>query len=475
MNFDIKDAPLQEVANGIYYSSNNGVVVELHYDKRSRSCIDYSHDVGEVQNHPGIANTRIKYWGHDNMLPDHRDVMLMSSNIVGELISAKRDLLVGQGICAYKDVYDDETGEKTRKNIPLPPLVDAWLRKSRWNKKYLQKAVINYYKHSTVFIEFMKAKDGSLLYMKTHDCKYVRCAEKVAGYIPGFFICADWSLPLNKDKSISVEENKLHYIQNIPEDWMDAKELPDHFMMMIGDELFHDGYYHHPAYWGGEDWIDLANNIPVFHKANIKNGYAPRFHIKVPADYFLNKQALNLATTSEAQTQCLNEAKLARKKFVDDFNSFLAGLDNAGRAFITSESFDPILKEWKGLTIESIDYDMKDEALLKLFEKSNQANISAQGFHPSLAGIETQGKLSSGAEIRNLLMYFIIRNLPRPRMDILEPFDIMLMINGWYDPEIKYTFEDVLITKLDEDKSGVRSSTEQKPEDKAKSDDNDDE
>lgn len=453
MNFAIENIPEQllPISPEALFHAGTGTVIEFHYDKRVKKHIDTGYDIGEVVQHQGI-DKKIKFWGKDNLLPQYRDALLMSSNIVGELISSKRDLLIGQGLQAYRESYN-EKGEKERKFEPLKPEIAAWIRKSKWAKRYLQNGVLNYYKHANVFVEFMKAKDGTILYMKSYDCKYVRPAEKVNGVVPGYYICADWDLPIDKDK------NPVRYIAALP-DYDDVKELPTQFMMHFGDEVFHDGYLYHPAYWGGEEWIDMANNIPVFHKNNVKNGYTPRFHIKIPRNYFLDKTAFSRATTDEDRNKCTSDATTAQQAFLDKMNDYLAGMENSGRAVYTIEDFDQITKLYHGIKIEAIDYDMKDEALLKLFEASNQANISAQGFPPILAGIENSGKLSSGSEVRNLLMYFIISKLPRRRADILEPFELMLEINGWYDTEIKYTFEDILITKLDENKSGVQTQAD---------------
>lgn len=472
MNFD--DAAIDHSLDFIQNETvvtESGAVVQFHYENRNNKCIDYGGDLGDVgdlSKHMQI-DKRIKYWGRDNNLIQYRDNMIMSSNIVGELIAAKSDLMVGLGLQAYTEVYDEETGKKTIKHIAIPDAVDEWIRRSKFRKRFLNKAVYQYWKNANVFVEFMKSKEGSLLWIKCIDCKHVRAAEKVGGKIPGFFIAAKWELPINDKSTIANEENKVYYLPNVDEDidWTDAdqvKALPDHFMMQIVDDFcVDDGYYHHPNYWGGEDWIDMANTIAPWHKANIKNGYTPRVHVKVPKDYFLNKAQYSQAITPEDQQKCISAAKQSQQKFINDLNNYLSGSDNAGRAIVTTEEFDIALKEWKGIKIEKIDYEMQDEALLKLFERSNDANISAQGFHPTLAGISTQGRLSAGSEIRNLLNYFIIRSLPRRRADILEVLDVMLHINGLYDPKIKYTFEDVMIAKLDEDKTGMSNATTDAP------------
>jgi hypothetical protein len=463
MNKNQKQSPpaqfLQPISEFAFFDRNSGTLVELgHYDsERFNDAVDFGGDVGRVFSHQGLGNAKIKWWGTDNLLPIRRDALLMSNDKVGEIISSKRDLLIGQGIQAYTETYD-EKGEKKREYMPLPDNVAKWLRSSKWEKKYLQNATLNYFKHANVFVEFMKAKDGSLLWMKSHDCKTVRAAEKINGVIPGYFLCADWSLPITS-RNTAVEENHVVYVPAMP-DVMDVKELPDHFIMHFGDETFDDGYYFHPPYWGGEYYIELSNIIAIWHKGNMENGASPRFHIKIPRGYFLDKTSLASAKTPEERAACYNAEKTKQQKFIDEMNNFLAGVRNAGRAVFTIDDFNQITKGYDGITIEEIKFDMKDDSLIKLYDACTASNVAAQGFPTVLAGIETNNKLSSGSEVRNILMYFIISKLPRRRRDILSPFELMLEINGWYDPNIKYTFEDILITKLDENKAGVSSTAE---------------
>ena len=400
------------------------------------------YDIGEVSNLAGLP-TKIKYWGNKNLLPDSRDKLLMESNIVGQLIRKKGDILIGQGLQAYREVYQD--GKKIIEPLPIRPEILEWIETSGYLDTYEDTAVINWYKHANVFAEFLMEKSGKVMTLTAHDCKYVRAAEKMNGKIPSYYVCADWN------KKIDTK-NPVVPISNYDKD----KKQPK-FILHVGDSMFHDGYYYHPAYWGGEEWISLANMIPVFHKANIQNGYSVRFHIKIPKDYFLDKVAYQTASGDEtAQNECIKKAHDAKKKFMDSMNDFLAGAKNSGRALFTIDDFDPMTKMYHGIKIEPVNFDMKDESLLKLFEISDRANIAGQGLPATLAGIETQGKLSSGAEIRNYLMYYIISSLYRPRRILLKPFELMLKLNNWYDPQVKYTFEDVLITKLDENKSGIQ-------------------
>ncbi|MEO7176717.1 MAG: hypothetical protein ABIV51_12450, partial [Saprospiraceae bacterium] len=95
---------------------------------------------------------------------------------------------------------------------------------------------------------------------------------------------------------------------------------------------------------------------------------------------------------------------------------------------------------------------------LKLYDKSNQANISGQGIHPVLANIETAGKLSSGSEIRNALIMYITIKAPNPRAILLKPFELVKKLDKW-DADIFLGFKDVEMTTLDENPKGSQDAS----------------
>ena len=328
----------------------------------------------------------------------------------------------------------------------MPVQVEDWIEVADFRTKYLKPAATNYVKHANVLADLVRSKMDKILYIENIDCKYWRSQEKIMGKVPGYFI-GEFDL-YNLDETDKFEKDRFKF--RAAWDGKVGENRQAAFALHFGDDFFSDGYYFHPAYWGGEEWIELANEIPVFHKHNMKNGYAIRFHIKIPSGYFLDKARLSQAKTQEDRTDCFNQEKVAKKNFIDFCNKFLAGNQNSGRAIYTDHTFDPILKQYAGIEITEVKYDMKDKALLELFDASNDANITSQGFPRALAGIETQGKLSSGSEIRNIHNWYVENKLNLVREDILKPFILMLKINGWYDPKIKWTFEDSILQKLDE-------------------------
>lgn len=412
-------------------------------------------DVGNTISLPAPILTGAKYkqWGSKNDLPNYRDALLMDNNIMGELMATKRDILLGNGFQAYREVYVE--GKKEIQLEAMPADIQEWLDKSDFWNKYLDPAAMQWYKHGNVFPEFIMTKDGNVASIETKDCKYIRAIEKVKGVIPGYIYSIYWGAAAKAEK-----KNEYFTIQAFTGLDQNSKPKQTKFIYHLWDNVFHDGYYAHPSYWGGMEWIRTSNLIPKFHQANLDNGYSIRFVIKYPEGYFLDKYEFDAATDSNDQTKIqeyLDKERNAKQDFVNKVNALLAGAENAGRALYLEDTFNEVLKEYKGVTIEPIKFEMQDEALIKLFEKSNQANISAQGIHPTLANIETAGKLSSGSEMRNAYLFYILSKTPRPRRMLLKPLDLVFKIHGWDKKYagLKIGFEDFKITKLDDNKSGT--------------------
>ncbi len=431
---------MEQLATDIYVSKDHQTLITFSCDSRE--------DIGKVEKVNG-TNRKIKKWGSKNDLPLFRDQLIMKNNIVGQLIATKADILLGQGLVAYKEVFKD--GTKQKEFISIPNEVSTWMEENEIWEQYFEPAALNYYKQANVFTEFRKDGNGKVKDIRCMDSKYMRICQKLNGRIKFFAYCSDWSNP-----GSGHNKEEVTIINAYEPNSKKAK-----FIIHVGDKAIHDGYYYHPTYWGGDEWIELSNMIPIFHKHNIKNGYTIRFHIKFPPNYFVNKAKLSAAgQDSDLINKCYEEAEKAKKDFLDKFNKIMAGEVNAGRTIHSVKVFNKLTKQYEGIEIEEVKYEMKDESLLKLFESSNNANVAAQGIHPSLASIQTQGKMSSGSEIRNSFLFYIITKTWRARNTILKPFLIALKENGWHDPSIKYTFEDFMMTTLDDDKSGKKKVEE---------------
>jgi len=413
-------------------------------------------DTGRINSFPVPNESRsikIMYWGESNNLPQYREECITGNNIVPALIERKRNIICGQGWYAYQEKFiDDGSGQMIadRDEVPMPPEAEVFFKTFRKSARVLVGELL---KHGLAMPEFVRfARDGqrikSIRPLKT---KHIRAGKKNAlGDIDTWY----WGNCWTKDCKLESADRK---VRDLPVYNPEAARKQGRFVLPLLDDLFDDEYYPIPAYWGGRHWITLSNIIPLFHEANLKNGSAPRFHLVLPHDYFYDYEAMSSAHTAEERAALETGFQAREKQFLDDLTAVLTDVSKAGRIIVSkSELVEVMGKSYdKRIQIEEIKYDMRDEALLKLFEASNVANISAQALHPTLASIETAGKLSSGTEIRNAFLMYLIIAAPVYRDMLQEVVELVKQENGW-PADVHYAIRDAEMTTLAENPAGVQ-------------------
>ena len=402
----------------------------------------------------GGSNARVMEWGADNCRPYYREALVADNNIVPALMQTRRAIILGRGLMAYRKVL--ENGEMRVEEVEMPPEIQAFLDRSQITK-YLATAARNEVFHGAVATEFVRDRTGRVSRLKALECRQVRLEEQSRdGYSKRLFWKGVWG---NYRRRTTTQIDRA--AQALP--LYHGGDFPrgNNFATFeVDDLLCLDEYYPVPFWEGSEEWISLANKIPQFHDNNLAHGFTMRWHIEIPKGYFLDATALERTPDGQEREDILKAATSAKATFMERLNETLQGLSNAGKTVVTEYDIDrSVGREYPGIKITPLAYDMKDEALLKLFDASNAANMSAQGVHPTLANIQTQGKLSSGSEIRNAYLMYVAIHTPMPRERLLRWVPIVRQMNGW-PKDIHLGFRDMLITRLDEDKSGSKDTNQ---------------
>ena len=432
------------------YVCENGVLVHFSSVLPDQSI----NDLGKARAFSMNGQTaQIMDWGLKNDLPNYREELVSNNAITPSLIRRKRDLVLGQDWFAYRNRYVD--GKKVMDEVEMPPAAMQFFKK---NKKLFSDVVGELMKHELGIVEYVRQKDGQISKRKVLETKYVRAGRKDDnGDINTWWWSNAWTSDMTKQ--LKNEEKRLVSVPVLNADHTAANDpkRQDRFCVALGDWLFNDGYYPIPTYWGTRYWIELANIIPLFHLANLKHMSAPRFIVVIPQDYFLDYEALNAATDEAGRQVVLSSAKAKKQAFLDDFNSLVTGVGNNGRTLTIESALTEILGkvEETRIKIEPLVIDLRDEALLKLYESSNVANISGQGLHPTLANIETQGRLSSGTEIRNAYLLWLIIAAPAYRNAMYQLVEVEKEVGQW-PADVFYAVRDAELTTLAENPSGVR-------------------
>lgn len=432
-----------------YIAGKGAAIVEFSAAMPDHAAIDF----GKIKSlsTDGGQSVEIMSWGASNDVPQYREELITGNNIVPALIERKRNILFGQGWFAYQEKFvDDGSGQMRRDmdEVPMPPEAEAFFQKFKKTGRELLGELL---KHGMAMPEFIRDKGKNIISVKSHRIKYVRAQKKNAD---GDIFTWWWSNYWTNQK-VKAEEKVLRAMPVYQEG---AKQT--RFVLPLIDDLFNDNYYPIPAYWGGRHWITLSNIIPLFHEANLTHGAAPRFHILIPHDYFHDYEKMNNAATAEDRADLLKDFQAKEQAFVDDLNEVLTGIGNAGRTVTTkSELIESMGGRYdKRIQIEEIKYDIRDEALLKLYEASNVANVSAQALHPTLASIETAGKgIGSGTEIRNAFLLYLIIAAPVYRDMLIEVVELVKRENKW-PAGIKYAIRDAEMTTLAENPAGIQQA-----------------
>ena len=364
----------------------------------------------------------IIWWGEKNTLPDERELLIKNNNIVPQLIKTQRNIVLGGGLMAYREEYIEGEDEPRRIRVKMPEEIQDWLDDNEIETKYLPKALKNLIIHGNIFSELIPLRGGDWQ-LRIKDCKNVRAAKQNSkGEIPKYFLNGNWAGYVHDEDK---DETKPYTVRAFSKELFQAKKK---CLAHVADELIGGPYYWSPAWEGATTWIKVANCIPEFHLNNLKNGYTLRYIIKVPQDYFINSLSESVRKSTNDPKELAKHESLARKKFLDNANEFFAGEKNAGRSWITSTFRKQFGQktEYHGIEIETLDVDLKDDAMLKLFESSNSANTSSHGTPPALAGIATGAKMTSGSEIRNLYNFYQTAVAPFPRKLIMIPINLIL-------------------------------------------------
>jgi len=222
----------------------------------------------------------IVFWGDRNTLPDDREYLLANNNIVPQIIRAKRDIILGGGVMAYRERFEDGPSGQMRRiidEVPMPPAFAEFMEMNEELYGGLADRCNDLLKHGNYFVEAGRLVDEQIYYLKHHAARCVRAQKQNSqGRIPNYWVYGSWSKVKDIQKMEEVKDLTRISAFN-PTGAVQGK-----FMLHYADKLLGGPYYYDPHYAGSEMWIKVANAIPVFHHANLENGFNIRYLGKIP-------------------------------------------------------------------------------------------------------------------------------------------------------------------------------------------------
>lgn len=384
---------------------------------------------------PALVDSKeLAYWGNDNYFPQNILGVSINNSITPGLLNFKANALQ-KGLVLYKEEIVE--GKKKRLDV-IDAELEQWLEDIDVDKFVLGASQDAVY-FMNVFSEVIFSRDGrkivGLNRLDASNCR-VSTDYKTA------FVYKNW------DKIGLVYDYAFPLVQK------GGRVSPT--MVYHAKNSFPGAMFYGVAPWiGSLNWLKMANEIPIYKWASIKNGFSIKYHIEMPGNYFTElypNSRMNPATGLPYTDKDRLDKEIELKR---QMNDFLAGAENAGKAFYSKFAIGSDGKPMAGWKITPLEDKTKYDAYLEDFNTSNQAITSAHNINPSLASVNTEGKLSSGSEMRNAFNIFNEIALNSEKKLILEP---LMWAKNWSFPDkknIKIGFKTVELTTTDAVKSGM--------------------
>jgi hypothetical protein len=351
-------------------------------------------------------------WGEKNDQLGLMHQLASDSPNKWELVKSRRNFVVGRGVYTH----NEEKAGQGSDTLFIPrkyPEFEAWRKLAGWDRVWIR-LNFQYAFSSNVFLKFVFGTDRKLATIEVIDAFKIRVRKLAANEtrISAYIFNANQGTKAYKKADDVI----------IPAfDPADPTKFPI-CILHLRDDIPGQDYYSFAGWWSTAKWSKVANKIPDFHDAGLDNGYNLKYHISIPDDYFVRDD------------QSPEEEEALKQETLKSMSDTLAGVDNADKAFVTFHKLDVNGKEISGVTIKPLDNKMSDDAYTKLFQTANVAQASGHGVLPSLAGIDTGGKLGgSGKELEAAANYQQNFMTYVDRFILLEPLRLAQVLNGWPD------------------------------------------
>jgi hypothetical protein len=199
-------------------------------------------------------------------------------------------------------------------------------------------------------------------------------------------------------------------------------------------------------------WLDYSLSVPLLMNKINNNGFNLRYHIEIPYDYW-EKVYKDWNTKTPAEKRTLQDEKM------NEMNTYLLGSENAGRNFYSHFGIHQATgKEIPGWKITELKDPIKKDQFLTSLQEADMQTARAIGVDVSLANISTQSNsmgAGSGSDKR-VGMDNTISASYAEQMIVLKPLRTVGIVNGW-PSNVKWTFEHIVPTTLNENKSGTKT------------------
>lgn len=406
---------IEGVHIGVFYSKASGNIYQTVDDKAHRPL--------KVPSIKSFVNSQIVPWGIDNIFPQRILKEIRKNTIIGPTLKKQAEIAYDEIIYGFDE--DDGAGNVKFRRV-IDPKVEAFFQRSHIHRYYLE-ALRNFYFFYFAVPRLIFTSDRSEVYSltcyKTAHFRFAKPDE--SGYISNGFVCADWESILDTN-SPYVESLPLIDIYADPEMYRDDSQFKYIYPLAYPTE---DEIHYPLVDWNAareSGWLDVAQSIPKFKKALMKNQITLKNLIQVPSWWWEWKYP-GFSKMDEKKRKEVMDLE------IDQFEKFFKGDENAGSSMMVSFISDPAhQKEYQGWKVDAVDNKIKDGLYI---EDSNEASshlLYSLGMDPAIIGSQPGSKLGAGSGSDKRVAFNIYVDTIRAHQHLLlEPLSWIAAYNKW--------------------------------------------
>ncbi|WP_057935860.1 hypothetical protein [Algoriphagus resistens] len=423
----MSETTIQGVSLDVLYSKATGNVFQTVDSK--------AHNPIKVPVQKSNATSEIVPWGIDNCFPQRVLREIRKNTIIGPTLQKKAEIAYDEIVYGFEKPAV-EGGEPTFIRA-YDEKVEAFFQRSKIHR-YGIESLRNFYHFYFAVPRLIFTADHSEVYSiscyKTAHFRFQKPDK--SGFIQNGFVCADWET-IQSTESEYVETIPLIDIYADPEMYKDTNKFKYIYPLAYPTE---DEVHYPLVDWNSareSGWLDVAQSIPKFKKALMKNQITLKNLIQVPSWWWEWKHPGFAKMTPEKRKEIMDLE-------IDNFEKFFKGDDNAGASMMVTFISDPAhQKEYQGWKVEAVDNKIKDGMYI---EDSNEASshlLYALSMDPAIIGSQPGSKLGAGSGSDKRVAFNIYVDTIKAHQDlILEPLTWIGQYNGW--PNFKYKFKNSL-------------------------------
>ena len=384
----------------------------------------------------------IELWGVDNMKPQRTFQRAKKNSLIGSVIDLKARALYAGGLVYGELSWDKTTGEEIFDPVIIPE-IEAFFNACKINR-YCYKAALDFYWHGQLFPELILTNDRSKIAgLFCIDAAWVRWGKATAaGAINTAYVSASWDFNFTPEdaRRLVVCDPFFDGVNLLREST--AKKVVYPVGLEYPGQLYYGAAPWHSILEAGNKWLDLAEKVPAFKSALMDNQISLKYLISFP-DYWWETKFPGFENLSPTEQGSLVESTVKK------LEEFLSGLDNSGKAWITTFKVDEhTQKEYPGIKITPIENKIKDGLYIEDAQEANQQILFALGMPASLIDSAATSKIGAGSGSNVRETFNAYRALAKSHEDIiLEPLHFIRDYNNW-PKNIQFRFRSNILRTL---------------------------